>query len=138
MLVDLDIFKQVVSLVNEQNKLASYVTLETLLNKGHCIVSLSDSGQLAGCVRVQRVQWYQWELFHLSVPPIYRRQGQATALLLKAEAHAKQEGASIVQCTVRMGNIESEVLFSKMGYAAGVVFANRETGRAVRVYQKSV
>jgi ribosomal protein S18 acetylase RimI-like enzyme len=138
MLVDLNIFKQIVSLINNQNRLAQHQTLEMLLDKGHCIVSVNDEGTLVGCVRVVKVQWYQWELFHLSVLPDYRRQGQATALLLKAEAHAKQEGASIVQCTVRMGNVESEALFSKSGYTAGAVFTNRESGNMVRVYQKSL
>jgi ribosomal protein S18 acetylase RimI-like enzyme len=56
------------------------------------------------CVEVKKVQWYQWEICHLSVSEAHERQGLGKQLLRQAEDKAKSSGARIVQCTIRVGN----------------------------------
>jgi GNAT superfamily N-acetyltransferase len=83
---------------------------------------------------VQLVQWYQAEILHVSVG--LKHQGTGTWLVERAEAKARELGARIAQCTIRVGNVESEGLFTKLHYSSAVTFMNEHSGNAVTVYQK--
>jgi ribosomal protein S18 acetylase RimI-like enzyme len=128
---------QVADLLNSQNELSDpYTTARVLKNAGRYIVRLNEKESVQGCVEVKKFGWYQCEIAHLSVSPSAKRRGLGTALLLEAESRAKQLGARIVQCTIRVGNVGSEGCFQKNGYVATVTFTNKETGNRVTVYQK--
>ena len=128
---------QIANLLNSQNQLAVPYTAAAILDAQHrYIVRLDDSAQVLGVVEVKPVQWYQCEIDHLSVAPRSRRSGIGSWLLERAEQKAREVNARVVQCTVRVGNTESEGLFKKNGYVSTVTFLNRQTDNSVTVYQK--
>ncbi len=132
--------EQIAKLLNSQNQLTvEYTATRIINNQDRYIVRLSDDGTaVRGVVEVKRVQWYQCEIDHLSVDPGAQRQGIGGWLVQKAEERARQLGARVAQCTIRVGNVASEQLFSKLGYTASVTFVNQETGNQATVYQKSL
>jgi N-acetylglutamate synthase-like GNAT family acetyltransferase len=128
---------QIAKLLNEQNQLAEeYDAVRVLREAAKMSYTwrLTDDQQLAGVVCVKPVQWYQCEIRHLSVK--VKRQGIGTWLLAQAYARAKNHGASVVQCTIRVGNEESEGFFKAHGFVATVTFVNPESGNRVAVFQK--
>lgn len=132
-----NIAAQVADLLNTQNQLTIQYDAKRVLNHAErYVVRLNDKEEVQGCIEVKRVQWYQGEIDHLSVHPNARCKGLGTALLSEAEARAKELGVRIAQCTIRVGNVESESLFKKNGYTATVTFTNEKNGNQVTVYQK--
>jgi N-acetylglutamate synthase-like GNAT family acetyltransferase len=128
---------QIAKLLNQQNQLAEKYDAARVRReaaKMSYIWRLTDDQILAGVVCVKPVQWYQCEIRHLSVQA--KRQGTGTWLLAQAYACAKEHGASVVQCTIRVGNEESEGFFKAHGFVATVTFVNPESGNRVTVYQK--
>jgi ribosomal protein S18 acetylase RimI-like enzyme len=129
--------KQVADLLNMQNQLTvPYTAAKVLEHQDRYLVRFSDKPQLIGTVEVKKVQWYQCEIDHLSVYPDAQGQGIAKELLQEAESRAKQLGARIAQCTIKVGNKASEGLFTKFGYNATMTFLNQQSGNRVTVYQK--
>jgi N-acetylglutamate synthase-like GNAT family acetyltransferase len=126
--------QQVAGLINEQNQLAPRYTAKSILdNQEQYLVRLKGDTVL-GAAQLKRVQWYQCEICHVSVGP--KRIGTGTWLVNAAEAKARELGAGIMQCTIRVGNQESDGLFRKLGYIRTVVFPHERTGNDVAVYQK--
>lgn len=131
------IAEQICKLLNTQNQLSvNYTAAKVLKHFDRYLVRLGDDSQVVGVVEVKKVQWYQCEVDHLSVHPDARGQGIAKTLLQDAEAKAKQLGARIAQCTIRVGNKESQGLFTANGYVATITFLNQQNGNQVTVYQK--
>lgn len=132
-----DIARQVAALLNLQNRRVVDLTpADILVDADRYIVRADDGGQVIGVVDARPVQWYQCEIEHLSVAPGAKRQGVATALMSAAEDRARQCGASVAQCTIRVGNRESEGLARKCGYVPTVTFINPINGHVLSVYQK--
>jgi ribosomal protein S18 acetylase RimI-like enzyme len=133
------IAEQIADLLNTQNQLADTFMAQDILDNRDCYrVRLDFGGLVLGVVRVREVQWYQWEIDHLSVRPDVRCHGIGTELVREAEERAKQQGALIAQCTIRDGNEASEALFRKRGYTATVTFMSPHTGNHVTAYQKTL
>lgn len=129
--------EQIADLLNSQNQLTvPYTASKIIDHQDHYIVRYDDNGKVLGAVEVKKVQWYQCEIDHLSVDPKSKRQGIGSRLLQDAEARARDMGARIAQCTIRVGNDASEGLFKKHGYTPTVTFLNRANGNQVAVYQK--
>jgi len=129
--------EQIAKLLNSQNQLfVPYTAANVLEHEGRYIVRLGVNSKVLGAVEVKRVQWYQCEIAHLSVDPEAKRQGIGSRLLQQAEARAKQLGASVARCTIRVGNEASEALFEKHEYHRTVIFLNQRSGNRVAVYQK--
>jgi len=128
--------RQIADLLNSQNELTVDYTAAKVLEHDRYIVRLDDSGNVIGAVEVKKVKWYQCEIDHLSVHPDAKRRGLGTSLLGEAEARARQLGARVAQCTIRVGNAPSEGLFKKAGYISTVTFVNAANGNRVTVYQK--
>ena len=128
--------RQIAELINSQNQLTVKYTPAKILEHDRYIVRLDGDGKLLGTVEVKKVQWYQCEIDHLSVDPAAKRTGLGTSLVEEAEARARHLGARVAQCTIRVGNTESEGLFKKCGYTATVTFVNASNGNQVTVYQK--
>jgi ribosomal protein S18 acetylase RimI-like enzyme len=93
-------------------------------------------GRVIACVDRHRVQWYQWEVCHLSVDARFEGQHIASAVYDKAERFARESGARIIQCTIRADNAASERFFTHKGFVKTVKFLNRESDNEVGVWQK--
>jgi len=130
--------RQIAELINSQNELTVHYTPAKILEHDSYIVRLNDEGEVLGAVEVKKVQWYQCEIDHLSVNPDTQRNGVGMSLAQQAEDRARQLGARVVQCTIRVGNVASESLFKKRGYNATVTFTNATNGNRVAVYQKAL
>jgi ribosomal protein S18 acetylase RimI-like enzyme len=126
--------RQIANLLNSQNQLAvPYTGAAILQAQDRYIVRFDDNAAVLGAVEVKPVQWYQCEIDHLSVDPGSRRRGIGRWLLEQAEEKGRELNARIAQCTIRVGNAESEGLFKKHGYMPTVTFSNRQTGNCVTV-----
>jgi ribosomal protein S18 acetylase RimI-like enzyme len=135
--------KQIAKLLNTQNKLARHYTAKMILDDQDRYVVYCDEKQrekVLGALEIKRVQWYQCEIDHVTVDPKLHRKGIGSKLLKKAESQAIFLGARITQCTIRVGNLESENFFKKHGYAPSVTFFNQPNrrGNNVTVYQKAL
>jgi len=128
--------RQIAELLNSQNQLTRKYTVESIKARAEALIAhTAADGTVLGVVEVQRVQWYQCEILHLSVASTAQRQGMGTLLLAKAEDRARQLGARMTQCTIRLGNAASERTFLKAGYSRTLVFKNPNTNHDVGVYQ---
>jgi len=129
--------EQIANLLNTQNQLTvPYTVAKVLEHQDWYVVRQGTNGQVLGAVEVKKVQWYQCEILHLSVHSDAKRQGIGAGLLQEAEAKARGLGCRVAQCTIRVGNPESESLFKKHGYLAAATFWNNQSGNEVAVYQK--
>jgi len=129
---------KIAALINERNKLDELLDATRIINKADNYEYLMDGNVLVACVEAKKVQWYQWEICHLSVNTRYVRKGFGSRMIQKAEEKAKQGGARIMQCTIRVGNVESEGAFRKQGYVQTISFFNSRTGHYVGVWQKVI
>lgn len=128
---------EIARLLNTQNSLTTKYTASRILkDQERYIVRYGDDGEVLGAIEVKSVQWYQCEIDHLSVGT--KRRGTGAWLVEQAEAKARRLNARIAQCTIRVGNVESEGLFQKCGYQATITFLNKENANEVTVYQKNL
>ena len=131
--------EQIAKLLNDRNQLTQEYTAGRVLHLAdRFLYRLDDEGKVMGCVEVKRVQWYQFEILHLSVAKAFARTGKAAVLLADAERSAEDAGGRILQCTIREGNNASENFFAKHGYTKTTSFLNRASGNRVGVWQKVV
>ncbi len=129
--------EQIANLLSSQNQLTvPYTAARVLEHQDRYIARLGENSKVLGATEVKKVQWYQCEIDHLSVDPEAKRQGIGTWLLQEAEARARQLGARVAQCTIRVDNEASERLARKRGYSPTVTFVNQQNGNQVTVYQK--
>jgi len=132
-----DIAQQIATLLNAQNKLTVVYDADKVLQAAdRYIYRLGEDSKVVGAVEVKRVQWYQCEIDHLSVA--VRRRGIGSSLLAEALAKAVHLGTRVAQCTIRVGNKESESFFTKHGFTPTVTFLNRQNGNLVTIYQKAL
>lgn len=132
-----EVAEQIAHLLNTQNKLTvPYTAPRILEHEDRYLTSCDESAKVIGAVEVKKVQWYQCEIDHVSVDPGHKRHGVGSALLEAAEERARQLGARVAQCTIRVGNVESDGLFKKKGYTGTVTFRNADSGNDVTVYQR--
>jgi N-acetylglutamate synthase-like GNAT family acetyltransferase len=132
-----DIAQQIATLLNTQNKLTVVYDADKVLQAaGRYIYRLGEDSKVVGAVEVKKVQWYQCEIDHLSVSD--KRRGTGSSLLAEALTQAQKLGARVVQCTIRVGNKESEGFFTKHGFTPTVTFLNRDNGNRVTIYQKAL
>jgi RimJ/RimL family protein N-acetyltransferase len=128
--------EQVALLLNSRNRLQVDYTAEKVRQCAeNYLFEIRDEVVIA-CVEVKKVQWYQWELCHLSVSENHGRQGLGKQLIRQAEEKARWGGARIVQCTIRVGNEPSEQAFRRSGYREACCFFNAATNNYVAVWQK--
>src|SRR6266568_361473 len=97
--------KQIAALLNARNQLVvQYDADRVLETAANYLCELSVDGDVVGCVEVKRVQWYQFEVSHLTTALGAEGRGVAQKLLLRAEEKAKSEGCLVLQCTIRHDN----------------------------------
>ena len=82
------------------------------------------------------LQWYQWEILHLSVLEDHEGKGLAKQVYGRAEQRAIDKGVKLLQCTIREGNERSEGFVTRRGFVKVSRFKNDRTGNTVGVWQK--
>ena len=127
--MDANIAQQISDLIKNQNQLTvPYTAKKVLAMAENYLYTLGTDSNVLGVVELRKVQWYQWEIDHLSVHPVAQRKGIGLSLLAQAEDRAVTLGARIVQCTIRVGNRASEGHFRKRGFIPTVNFLNKKSG----------
>lgn len=127
----------IADLINDRNQLTINYTAKKVLDSAeNYLCRFDNDGRLVGVVEVKKVQWYQCEIDHLSVQEDAEGKGLGSSLIREAEERIIKLGRRIAQCTIRVGNKDSERLFHKFGYVPGVTFFNAQSGNNVTVYQK--
>ena len=130
--------KQIAELLNRRNQLSSRYTVKKILSDAENYIYEYTDDVLIACVEVKKVQWYQWEILHLSVNKNYEGRQYGRRLVAKAEEKAIRDGAKVLQCTIKTDNKGSERVFSVCGYKQVALFYNSDTGNNVGVWQKVV
>lgn len=126
--------REIAALINERNELARTYTAGDIIREASNYEYEVRDGKVVACVERQKVQWYQWEICHLSVPTEWEGKGVAFAVYQRAEAAARSGGGCVFQCTIREGNKRSEKFFSTAGLPQGwgvPVSADRQHSRCV-------
>jgi GNAT superfamily N-acetyltransferase len=98
--------KQIANLLNSRNQLVRNYDANIVMVRGDDFIYELKDDSVVGCIEVKKVQWYQWEVCHLTVLPENEGQGLGSLMIRKAEERAKNGGARIIQCTIRVGNAE--------------------------------
>jgi N-acetylglutamate synthase-like GNAT family acetyltransferase len=109
--------EQVAQLLNSRNHLQVEYTAEKVSQHADDYLFELRDEVVVACVEVKKVQWYQWEICHLSVSENHERQGLGTLL-------------------IRVGNEASEQAFQRSGYREACRFFNVATDNHVAVWQK--
>jgi L-amino acid N-acyltransferase YncA len=129
--------EQISVLLNTQNQLTRrYSPADVIRDQERYIVILSEENEVAACAELKPVQWYQFELLHLTVNPSFRRRGYAKTLIQEAITKSTSDGARILQSTIRVGNVASEMLFDASGFRQVSLFFNSSSGNVIGVWQK--
>ena len=130
--------KQIADLLNKRNKLVRGYDCEKIMKEEDNYVYLMEGTDLIACAESKQVQWYQWEVSHVSVNEQFESKGFGSKILLMEEEKAIKSGAKILQCTIRSNNEKSQKLFLSKGYAKTGSFFYSKSGNWVHVYQKSI
>jgi len=136
--MDTNIALQISDLINRRNELVIAYDAKMILDSGENYLYEIKGEKLIAYVEVKKVQWYQWEISHLSVDENFERQGFGRQLVARAEEKAKNGGAKILQCTIRVDNEGSKHVFSICDFVQVGRFYNSNTGNDVEVWQKVI
>lgn len=137
--MNLAVAKQIADLLNSENQLVVAYTEKKVMENGEkYLYELGESNEVLSCIECKRVQWYQYEVCHLTVNPMHRGNGHGRSILNKAIEHAKENGGRIVQCTIRENNAESSGLFESAGFHKSSVFFYPNSGNNVCVWQRVI
>jgi len=132
----LDEAAQIAKLLNDRNELDQELSAPSVLEDAQDYRYEVIDGAVVACVARRRVQWYQWEIYHLSVASTFVKAGHAWRLYNQVATHAEENRARILQCTIREGNADSEGFFTRQGFSKVSRFLNARTGNVVGVWQK--
>ena len=131
--------EQIASLLNSENQLVILYTADKIISSSdNFIYKLDDNENITAFVEVKKIQWYQYEICHLTVSPVQRGKGLGNSVLNEAELKAKKGGGKILQCTIREDNTISQSLFKKNGFIKTLVFYYPTSGNNVTVWQKVI
>lgn len=130
--------RQIAELLNSRNQLTIPYTADRVKASEDDYVFECESDEVFACVQVKKVQWYQSEILHLSVRTDHEGEGWGKRLIARAEQRAKERGARIAQCTIRVGNIGSESVFRESCFRETCRFINAASGNEVAVFQKTL
>lgn len=128
---------QIAHLLNTRNQLRVHYTRQKVHeNSDNYFVHFDDNQNVIAFIESAKVQWYQAEVRHLTVAKEHEGRGHAKALLREVEDAARTQGRRILQCTIRVGNVESRGLFVHMGFVPVSTFFYPISGNNVEVFQK--
>jgi L-amino acid N-acyltransferase YncA len=126
---------QIAGLLNDRNELDQHLTEHSVLEDAQNYRYEVIDGTVIACAASRRVQWYQWEVYHVSVVRGLEKAGHAWRLYNQVVTRAKENGARVLQCTIREGNADSERFFARQGFRKVSRFLNSRTGNVVGVWQ---
>lgn len=129
---------EIASLLNSRNELTRQYDSKLVLKGSDNFVYIIEKGKIVACAEAKPVQWYQWEICHVSVLESEERKGFGRAVLELAEKRAIKGQARILQCTIRVNNSSSKKLFESSEYSKTCTFLNKRSRNKVDVYQKVV
>ncbi|WP_162126039.1 GNAT family N-acetyltransferase [Flavobacterium phycosphaerae] len=98
------IANQIAELLNNRNQLTVQYTEEKALANKDNYVYILDFEKVIACAESKKVQWYQWEVSHVSVAKDFEGKGFGNKILLDAERKARAGNARILQCTNKFYN----------------------------------
>jgi L-amino acid N-acyltransferase YncA len=128
--------QQIAALINRRNKLEKCYEPADILREAHNYEYESRDGKVVACVEHRKVQWYQWEVLHLSVDQTIEGKGLAYLIYERLERAACLAGVRLLQGTIREGNKDSAGFFDRQGFSKVARFFNRRTRNTVGVWQK--
>lgn len=127
----------IAKLLNGRNQLIVQYTRERVMKDGdEYRYTTTEAGEVVACVQVKPLQWYHFEVLHLTVADGQERRGLAKALLCDAERFARSKDARLLQCTIREDNEPSRKLFEGFGFRRVAIFFNERSQNNVAVFQK--
>jgi len=129
---------QIADLLNSRNQLSVEYSGHNIIQGKDQISFIENDGLIIACGEFKKVQWYQWEICHVSVLEKFEGNGFGSTIVKRVESKIKDGGGRIAQCTIRNGNHGSELLFLAKGYLKTISFYNSSTGNGVNVYQKNI
>ena len=129
--------EQIATLLNAQNQLTVQYTADRVLKcQNNYLIKQDNSGWVIACAELRQVQWYQFELLHVTVAQKNQRQGHARALVSEAVNQAIHRDARILQSTIRADNKASEELFKSSGFEPVARFYNATSKNIIGVWQR--
>lgn len=134
--MDRAIAEQIAALLNRRNQLQKELTWADIREHASEYRIIAREGKVAGCIQIRHVQWYQAELLHLVVDERFEGQRFAIRLGEMAETFAREEGARILQATVRETNDRMVDGLKYFGWTIVNRFRNRKTDNTVLIFQK--
>lgn len=129
---------QVAELINRRNQLATKYTKESVFQKRNDYFLIVEEKKVIACGETKMVQWYQWEIRHVSVLDGFEGKGYGSTVVKNLENIIREGGGMIAQCTIRKGNLASERLFVCRDFVKTVEFYYPLTGNIVGVFQKNL
>ncbi|MGZ3920831.1 MAG: GNAT family N-acetyltransferase [Bacteroidia bacterium] len=120
----------------KQNDLVVTYTTDRILKVSQNYVFIEEDKKIMACAELKKVQWYQWEVSHVSVAKL--RGGYGTKIINLVEQQAIENNARVLQCTIRADNIASIGLFKSLGYMQGTTFFYPKSGNDVLIFQKAL
>jgi ribosomal protein S18 acetylase RimI-like enzyme len=134
-----NIAKQIAELLNSENQLVLPYTEQKILSTAeNYLYEENEANEVLCCIECKKVQWYQFEVCHLTVNPKHRKNGYGQKILEKAINHSKANRGRVIQCTIREDNAASIGLFAKNGFNKVSVFYYPDSGNNVGIWQKVV
>lgn len=129
--------EQIAALLNTQNQLTVHYDADRVLEfQANYLVRLDSAENVIACAELKKVQWYQFELLHVTVSHAHHRQGLARSLISEAQDRAIEGGARILQSTIRSGNTASQELFKSSGFELVSTFYNARSKNIIGVWQR--
>lgn len=84
--------KQIANLLNKRNQLVKKYSAKQILDAEDDYEYLVENNDnVVAAVKIKKIQWYQWELCHLTVDEGYEGKGYGTKLINRAEKKAKKK-----------------------------------------------
>jgi ribosomal protein S18 acetylase RimI-like enzyme len=130
--------KQIADLINERNQLTKKQQSNDILFNKDSYVFIKDDDKIIACAESKQIQWYQYEICHVSIHKDYEGKRFGTKILKLAENIVKNNNGKIIQCTIRSNNENSIRLFTRKGYNEVNKFFNPKSENWINIYQKII
>lgn len=130
--------RSIAELLNERNNLMTVYNYDLILQNANNYRYILLENELVAVAEIKKVQWYQFEIKHVSVKKEFEGKGFGSKIIKVAEEEAINKNGKIIQCTIRVDNTASINLFERNGYLLVNKFYNNESKNQVNIYQKII
>ena len=80
--------KQIADLINTRNELTKKYSSESILASKENYVFIKEADKIIACAESKKVQWYQYEISHVSIDANYESKGFGSKILKLSENKA--------------------------------------------------